>query len=277
MKDRHQVGLGGLCKLVSWSRATWYYESKKDDSELIKQFERLMKIVPNRGFDNYYKRSRREGKRWSRSRMLRVYREMNLVQRPKKRKRIPESLRKPLYKPSAVNEVWSMDFMSDSLSDGRSFRVLNVIDDHNRECLLAKGSISFPSARVIRHLEELIEYYGRPQYIRTDNGPEFRSKEYEQWCEKKKITPVYAEPGKPMQNGYIERFNRTFREDNLDAYLFTSTTQLQIISDKWVEDYNQNHPHESLGDQSPTEYGKRKHRFEGLAPQSGENDLYPKN
>lgn len=152
-----------------------------------------------------------------------------------------------------------MDFMSDNLADGRSFRVLNVIDDHNRESLNNKGSISFPSRRVLRELEELIEYYGKPKFIRTDNGPEFRSNEYKKWFERHGIERVYSEPGKPMQNGYIERFNRTFREDVLDAYLFSSISQFQIIADKWCEDYNDNHPHGSLGRKSPREYGKRHH------------------
>ena len=162
--------------------------------------------------------------------MLRVYREQGLVRRPKRRRRIPEELRKPLYQPPKVNEVWSMDFMSDSLTDGRAFRVLNVIDDYNRECLLSEGSLSFPSERVIRQLEELLVYYGKPKYIRTDNGPEFTSIVYRKWCKDNGIIRVYSEPGKPMQNGYIERFNRTFREDVLDAYLLSSLKQFQIIS-----------------------------------------------
>jgi putative transposase len=166
--------------------------------------------------------------------------------------------------------MWSMDFMSDSLEDGRTFRVLNVIDDHNRECLLSQGSISFPSQRVIRHLEELIEYYGKPKYIRTDNGPEFISNDYKLWCRKHKILRVYSEPGKPMQNGYVERFNRTFREDVLDIYMFSSLRQFQVVADKIMEDYNDNHPHESLGGQSPREYGKRSYQTVGLSPLFGE-------
>ena len=160
-----------------------------------------------------------------------------------------------------------MDFMNDSLTDGRAFRVLNIIDDHSRECLLGHGSISFPSKRVIGHLAELIEYYGKPKYIRTDNGPEFISKEYKQWCKLHEITRVYSEPGKPMQNGYVERFNRTFREDILDAYLFSSIGQFQMIADKIIEDYNDNHPHESLGGKSSREFGNRNQNTVGLSPQ----------
>lgn len=154
--------------------------------------------------------------------------------------------------------------MSDSFDDGRKFRVLNVIDDYNRECLLCKGSISFPSQRVIRHLNELIEYYGKPKYIRTDNGPEFTSEDYKKWCKIQGIERVYSEPGKPMQNGYVERFNRTFREDVLDAYMFSSISQFDIVANKWSDDYNDNHPHHSLGKQSPREFGKRRQYLSNL-------------
>jgi len=265
LSKNYKAGLKRISNIVGYSRSSCYYQSKLDDSEIIEKFAELIGKKPNRGFDYYYRRSRREGCKWSRDRMLRVYRAQGMVKRQKKRRKLPEELRKPLYQPSEVNEVWSMDFMSDSLSDGRSFRVLNVIDDYNRECLLGQGGISFPSRRVIGHLEELIEYYGKPKYIRTDNGPEFISKEYKEWCHKHQITRVYSEPGKPMQNGYVERFNRTFREDILDAYLFSSIRQFQIVADKIIDDYNDNHPHESLGGQSPKEFGRRLQYF-GLKP-----------
>jgi len=267
LSENYKAGLKRIASIVSYSRSSCYYQSKLDDSEIIEKFKLLIEKKPNRGFDYYYRRSRREGCRWSRDRMLRVYRSQGWVRRQKKRRKLPKELRKPLYQPSGVNVVWSMDFMSDSLSDGRTFRVLNVIDDYNRECLLGLGSISFPARRVIAHLEELIEYYGKPKYIRTDNGPEFISKDYKEWCKDHQITRVYSEPGKPMQNGYVERFNRTFREDILDAYLFSSVNQFQVIADMTIEDYNDNHPHESLGGKSPKEYGNRSHSTVGLSPQ----------
>jgi len=270
LKATYKVGIRRTAAIVGMSRSSWYYESKLDDREVKKEFRRLVDLKPNRGFDYYYRRIRKEGGKWSRSKMLRVYRAEGLVKRPKQRRRLPEELRKPLYQPTSVNDVWSMDFMTDSLADGRSFRVLNVIDDQNRECLLSQGSISFPSARVVRHLEELMEYYGKPKCIRTDNGPEFRSKEYKEWAKKRGITRVYSEPGKPMQNGYVERFNRTFREDILDAYVFSSIAQFQITADKIMEDYNDNHPHQSLGGLSPKAFGNRKHPYGGLSPHMGE-------
>ena len=267
LSNKYKAGLKRIASIIRYNRSSCYYQSKLDDRDVIDKFDELIEKKPNRCFDYYYRRSRREGCKWSRDKMLRVYREQGLVRRKKKRRKLPEELRKPLNQPPKVNEVWSMDFMSDSLSDGRSFRVFNVIDDYSRECLLGQGSISFPSRRVIGHLEELIEYYGKPKYIRTDNGPEFISKEYKQWCKAEDITRVYSEPGKPMQNGYVERFNRTFREDILDAYLFSSVSQFQVIADKIIEDYNDNHPHESLGGKSPREFGNRSQNTVGLSPQ----------
>ncbi len=270
LKDTYKAGTGRMTSLVDRSRSNWYYKSKKDDSEIVEKFKELVLKYPNRGFENYYHRIRREGNKWAWSRMLRVYREMGLVRRPKKRKRLPKELRKPLEQPKELNEVWSMDFMSDSLSDGRTFRVLNIIDDCNRACLQNKGSISYPSLGVIRILTQLGEEVGFPKYIRTDNGPEFISKDYKEWCEQNNIIRVYSEPGKPMQNGYVERFNRTFREDILDAYLFSSISQFNVLAEKWKDDYNTTHPHQSLGNKSPQEYAQRSHPSVGLAPQRGD-------
>ena len=270
LKEFYKVGISKCAEVVRVSRSSWYYTSKKDDSELIEALLDLAERYPTRGFDNYYNRLIKEGYNWSRNKVLRVYRELGLVRRPKRRKKLPESLRKPLEQQTRCNEVWSMDFMSDSLSDGRTIRVLNVMDDYNRESLLNRGSISYPSKRVLRELELLIEMYGKPRFIRTDNGPEFRSEDYEQWMEGNDIQPVYTEPGNPMQNGYVERLNRTFREDVLDAYEFDSVSQFNIIAENWQEDYNTNHPHQSLGNMSPREFAQRSHPLLGLAPVRGE-------
>ena len=239
------------------SRSSYYYETKLDDTELISKLKELVKSHPNRGFDNYYERIKRQGFKWSHNRVLRVYREQGLVRRAKKRKRLPEELRRPLQSVTKLNETWSMDFMSDVLMDERQLRVLNVIDDYNRECILAKGSYRYPSVRVIKELEIAIEKYEKPKYIRTNNENEFIYKEYKKWCKQNNITRIYSEPGKPMQNGYIERFNRTFREDILDAYQLRSIKYFNEIADEWRSDYNDYHPHKSLGRKNPREYAKR--------------------
>jgi len=255
--EKYNASIEQCVTLVNMSRSSWYYTSKLNDNEVILKLNELVEKYPNRGFENYYHRIRREGYKWAWSRLLRVYRQLGMVRRAKKRYILPDGEKKPLAQPKVQNEIWSMDFMSDALDDGRSFRVLNVIDDYNRECLISEGSISFPSARVIRELEQIKEERGLPKYIRTDNGPEFISKEYTQWCKGNGVTPVYAQPGKPMQNGYIERFNRTFREDILDAYVFTSIKQFNIISQKWRDEYNAYHPHGALRHQSPLDFSNK--------------------
>lgn len=257
LRSTFQVGVRLATKVVGISRSSWYYQSKLDDSEVIEKLNELTESHPTRGFENYYFRLRREGYKWSRNRVLRIYREMGLVRRTKRLRKLPESLKRPLHSPLQLNEVWSMDFMSDTLEDGRPFRILNVIDDCNRECLVCEGSISFPSLRVIRVLDQIAERTGYPKYLRTDNGPEFLSKDYKEWAEKNHVICVYSAPGKPMQNGFVERFNRTFREDVLDAYLFNSTNQFNVISEYWKDDYNNNHPHESLGRMSPKDFQNR--------------------
>ncbi|MBW3517895.1 integrase core domain-containing protein [Flavobacterium sp. NKUCC04_CG] len=147
-----------------------------------------------------------------------------------------------------------MDFMSDALTDGRKVRVFNVIADCNREAVAINVRHSYPACAVIETLENLKEEIGVPKFIRCDNGPEFISKTFMEWCGKNSIEIKYTQPGKPMQNGYIERFNRFFREDILGAFYFNDIYQLQKLADKWRDDCNFNHPHQSLGDQSPKEF-----------------------
>ena len=217
----------------------------------------MAKSHPTRGFDEYYKRIRREGLQWNRKRVLRVYRNMKLKLRRKQKKRIITRVKSPLENPAQLNECWSIDFMSDVLTDGRKVRILNVIDDCNREALVTDPGLNYPARQVVETLEHLEEEIGLPQYIRCDNGPEFISKVFMSWCQSKHIEIKYTQPGKPMQNGYVERFNRFYREDILDAYYFNDLYQLRALSEHWRMDYNQNHPHDSLGNKSPQEFMPR--------------------
>ena len=235
----------------------WYYQSKKDDTEVINKLNELAESHPTRGFDEYYGRIRQQGFKWNRKRVLRIYRLMKLGLRRKRKKRLPERTKQPLVVPQQLNKTWSMDFMSDALGDGRRVRMFNVIDDHNREALAIEAGVSFPAQRVVRILSQLEEEIGLPEVIRVDNGPEFIAHHFQNWCKSKSITIQYTQPGRPMQNGFIERFNRFFREDILDAYWFEDLQQLQILADKWKADYNYNHPHKSLGRLAPCQFAPR--------------------
>lgn len=239
---------------MSLSRSMWYYQSRKDDREVIDKLSELAERLPTRGFDEYYERIRQQGYKWNRKRVLRIYRLMKLGLRRKYKKRLPARVRQPLVQPDQYLHTWSMDFMSDALTDKRKIRIFNVIDDYNREALAIEVGLGFPSERVIRVLDHLSEEIGLPKAIRVDNGPEFTSMNFQNWCKENNIEIKYIQPGSPVQNAFIERFNRYFREDVLDAYWFEDLEQLRVIIERWRTDYNYNHPHKSLGRLTPNQY-----------------------
>jgi putative transposase len=232
----------------------YYYKKQKDDSPVIEQLELLAEKHPTKGFTDYYHRIRNKGYKWNHKRIKRVYNNMQLNIRRKHKRRLPERIKQPLHQTTAMNESWSMDFMQDSLMSGIKFRVFNVIDDFNREDLLHEIDTSLSGKRIKTVLERLIIERGKPKQIRSDNGPEFISNAIQKFCTKHEIHHHFIEPGKPTQNAYIERFNRTFRRDVLDAYLFESIAQVKTIAESWMKDYNENHPHQSLQYYSPRQY-----------------------
>jgi putative transposase len=194
---------------------------------------------------------------WNHKRIYRVYIQMRLNIRRRAKRRLPARIREALFIPEGPNEVWSIDFMSDALVDGRKFRVLNVIDDFNRESLAIEVDTSLPSRRVIRVLERIIARRGKPTCLRTDNGPEFISHLLQEWCEAGGIRLVYIQPGKPTQNAYIERKNGTMRRGLLNAYLFYSLGEVRLMAEEWQVDYNTERPHKSLGYLSPVKYAEQ--------------------
>jgi putative transposase len=147
--------------------------------------------------------------------------------------------------------------MRDSMYDGRTFRTLNVIDEGNREVLRIECGTCIPSGRLVRVMDQLIELYGKPEAIRMDNGPELTSQSFEEWAEKHKIRLIFIQPGKPNQNAFIERFNRSFRTEVLNANLFNTIDEVQEAADQWVMDYNEYRPHESLGNIPPAVFKPR--------------------
>lgn len=214
----------------------------------------LAEAHPKRGCDKFYDMIRAEGIVWNYKRVRRVYGLMKLSIRRKSKKRLPARVKEPLFVPDNINKSWSMDFMSDALSNGRKIRVFNVMDDYNREALAIQASSSIPSVSVINILKDVIDWRGKPEQIRVDNGPEFTSENFKDWCREVNIKLQYIQPGKPMQNGFIERFNRTYREEILDAYIFEDLNEVRELSQNWMEDYNKLRPHESLKGKSPEKF-----------------------
>ncbi|MWP49555.1 IS3 family transposase [Gilliamella sp. Lep-s35] len=179
---------------------------------------------------------------------------MKLNFRIKRKQRIPPRTPKKLSVPNKQGECWSMDFMSDSSRNQRRFRTFNVIDDFNREALGIDIAVSLPAGRIIRYLDKLAQYHGYPLKIRVDNGPEFTGKTFTNWAKLHGITIDYIEPGSPYQNGYIERFNRTYRTEVLDLYLFNNLEQARRMTEEWLTIYNTERPHEALNNMTPIEY-----------------------
>jgi len=202
------------CEAFRISESCYRYERKlaSENAEIADWLIRLTDNNRNWGFGLCFLHLRNvKGFTWNHKRVYRIYRGLELNLRIKPRKRLVREKPESLAVPQGINEVWSMDFMHDQLEDGRKIRLLNVIDDFNREALGIEVDFSLPSERVIRELRQIISWRGKPQVIRCDNGPEYISSAIQIWAEGMGIRLEYIQPGNPQQNAYVERFNRTVR------------------------------------------------------------------
>lgn len=258
--QKYEVSIKKICQAINLNRSTYYHKSQRDDGELEAKLNALAAEFPTRGFDWYYLKIRTEGLIWNRKRVLRVYRKLGLTLRRKRKKRIQRPYENAINQPIMPDVTWSMDFVSDQLEDGRKVRVLVIMDDYNREVLALEVGLSIPGARVVRVLKRLLQERGKPQSIRTDNGPEFICNKLAIFCQEHSIEQWFIQPGKPYQNGFVERLNKTYREDMLDAYIFESIGQLQQYSNQWKDNYNHGHPHQSLKGQSPVAFKYTRHK-----------------
>ncbi len=242
------------CTTFSLSQTCYRYRAKFSDenAQIADWLVRITHNQRNWGFGLCFLFLRNVKRfAWNHKRVYRIYRQLELNLRIKPKRRLVRDTPQALSVPEQINTVWSTDFMHDRLEDGRAIRVLNIIDDFNREGLAIEVDFSLTAERVIRTLERVIEWRGAPQIIRCDNGPEYISDVLKRWANKHNISIEHIQPGKPQQNAYVERYNRTVRYDWLSQYLFESIGQVQEFATKWLWTYNNERPHMGLGGITP--------------------------
>jgi len=254
IKQDRPGDISKACRVLKTSRSSIAYQSIKDDSVIKDRLIQLASDHPREGFWKCHFRIRNSGEVFNHKRVHRVYKQLGLPLRRKFKKRLPERIKEPLESPLTFTHTWSIDFMSDALEGGRKFRTFNVIDDFNREVLFIETDYSLKSSRVIWVLRHLTNRYGKPQKIRMDNGPEFIANLAKLWSQSNEIEFKYIQPGKPTQNAYIERFNKSFRGGVLDVYLFKDLEEVRQVAAEWVEDYNHYRPHDALGGMPPIKF-----------------------
>jgi putative transposase len=232
-----------------------YYEKKLAVKDAhIKEIILLVMGTQRKGRKKVIPLVQKQDPNIGQSRIRRVYQNEGLSLRSRMCKQRPKKDPNPMEKTFARNEEWAMDFMHDSLSNGRAIRTLTLVDHYNRQCLGIEIAHSISARKVIGFLELMIATYGKPKRIRTDNGPEFTSKFFQVWLEKNHICWSPIQNGKPQQNAIVERFNRTYREEVLNVNIFDTIEDIKRITQQWMLEYNGTRPHESLANLTPLEY-----------------------
>jgi putative transposase len=255
--EEHDRSVVSACRIAGLSRTAFYRppcERVDADGPIIRALTALIAQEGRWGFWKCRNRLRTMGYRWNHKRVYRVYTALKLNQVRRTKKRVPTRVKVPLHAVAALNDTWAMDFMGDTLYSARRYRIFNVIDEGNREALAIEVDVSLPSERVVAVLDQLVTIHGAPRRIRCDNGPEFVAETLRAWCTPRGIELVFIQPGKPNQNAYIERFNRTYRTEILNAWVFTTLDEVRDLSEAWRRRYNTERTHDSLGNVPPLTY-----------------------
>ena len=247
------------CRVVGLCRATWQYRSqkKRDDTALKAAICKVAERRRRFGQRRVFMVLRREGWPDGRHRISRVYRELGLSLRVKRRRKRAAAVRVPMPAASRPCQAWSIDFVHDRLVSGRALKCLVVVDEYSRQCLAVEVDFGISGERVIRVLDRLIELYGKPDGIRSDNGPEFAGNSMDAWAYRTGVKLDFIQPGKPTQNAFCESFNGRFREECLNDNQFQTLVEAQVVIETWRKDYNEERPHSSLNGLTPSEFAAR--------------------
>ena len=267
MREAQGLSERRACWLVGMARTSCRYAAPRQGQE-EKLKLRLRTLAGERrrfGYRRLVVLLRREGWAVNHKRVYRLYREEGLAVRRRKRKRMGAVERSPLAVPTQPNQRWSMDFVSDGLSEGRKFRSLNIVDGYSRECLATEVDTSLPGMRVVRVLEQLGERRGLPEVLVMDNGPEFAGQALDVWAYERKVRLHFIEPGKPMQNAFVESFNGKFRDECSNEHWFVSLEDARVKIEAWRREYNESRPHTALGHVRPAEFAA----WDGASPVPG--------
>lgn len=255
LKDAHEMSERRACRVVGCDRMTVRYSSRRPDDPRLR--ERLVALAKERrrfGYRRLLIFLRREGFVVNHKRLFRIYREERLMVRKRSGRKRALGTRTPMPGAARPNDRWSLDFVSDQFVNGRRFRILGIYDDCTRECLATVADVSLSGRRVARELDLLIAARGRPRTIVSDNGTELTSNAILAWTAEAKVDWHYIDPGKPVQNAFIESFNGRLRDEFLNETLFTSLMQARLALEEWRRDYNTVRPHSRIGWLTPAGY-----------------------
>ena len=254
--EKYRLSERHACELNGVDRSTYRYEPGPDrNAQLRAKLTELARQRPRFGYRRLGVLLEKGGEVVNHKRLLRVYQESGLAVRRRERKRLArERVGMPVL--TRPNQEWSIDFVSDALANGRAIRSLTVLDDFTKESLAIEVDTSLSGLRVTRVLDRIMALRGRPDGLRLDNGPEFTSRCFIAWAEQREVPLIYIQPGKPVQNSYIESFNGRFRDECLNANWFENLADARRKIECWRQDYNQARPHSSLAYRTPEEFAR---------------------
>jgi len=253
---RFGLSVRRACGVIGFTRTSFGYSErvKPDEEGLRKRLKELAQVRRRFGCRRLHVMLRREGGRINHKRTERLYREEGLMLSIRRRKKLASLLRTELPKPTHRNHIWSMDFMRDALANGRTIKVLAIVDEYTRKCFRIEVDTSINGVRVVRILNEISQAEGLPEIIIIDNGPEFIGKALDAWAYQRGVKLAFITPGKPVENAYIESFNGRFRDECLNENWFMTLEQAREIVEEWRVDYNTERPHSSLEYMTPEEF-----------------------